>query len=184
MAKPVETTRLPVCDTVLFEKLEDYESIAADCGFLIEGNPNKDLWYLKKRFFDFPGYEYELYGLKEEGDIKALFALRVNPVGDSTVLRLVDYWGSKEDFAKIGGTIDKLLKQYNAEYCDMYCIGLSEDAVKAGGFTLRERGSETVIPNYLNPPVDFNTDYFYFTSDAQGFRMFKADGDQDRPNLG
>ena len=66
----------------------------------------------------------------------------------------------------------------------MYCTGLSDASVNAGGFTLRERGSETVIPNYLNPPVDFNTDYFYFTSDASGFRMFKADGDQDRPNLG
>ena len=113
-----------------------------------------------------------------------MFVLRVNPVGENTVLRLVDYWGSEEDFAKVGGTIDALLQQYDAEYCDMYCTGLSEDSVNAGGFTLRERGSETVIPNYLNPPVDFNTDYFYFTSDAQGFRMFKADGDQDRPNLG
>ncbi len=184
VAKPELTERLPVCSDVCFERLTDYDSIAAAADFLAGVNPRKDLWYLRKRFFSFPGYTYELYGLKENGRIKALFVLRVNPVGDETVLRLVDYWGSEEDFTKIGGTIDMLLNQYGAEYCDMYCVGLSEEAVKLGGFTLRERGSKTVIPNYLNPPVEFNTDYFYFTSDAKDFRMFKADGDQDRPNLG
>ena len=184
LAKLENTIRLPVCDDILYEKLGCFEEIAQNCGFLKGENPRKDLWYLKKRFFDFPGYQYELYGMKEDGLITALFALRVNPVGSETVLRLVDYWGSAENFEKIGGTIDVLLTQYDAEYCDMYCVGIPLESVKIAGFTLRERDSATVIPNYLNPPVEFNTDYFYFTSEASGFRMFKADGDQDRPNLG
>ena len=28
-----------------------------------------------------------------------------------------------------------------------------------------------------------NTEYCYFTSDPDGFMLFKADGDQDRPNI-
>ena len=29
-----------------------------------------------------------------------------------------------------------------------------------------------------------NIDYYFFTSDTENFVMFKADGDQDRKNLG
>ncbi len=184
VAKVGEWHRPSVEAEVLYERISSLEELETQLMLPTEGHPRKDLWYLKKRFFEFPGYAYEIYGLKRDGKITALAVLRANPVGESTVLRLVDYCGSEDDFAKIGGTLDALLRQYDAEYIDMYCVGLKEKAVKAGGFTLRERGSETVIPNYLNPLVDFNTDYFYFTSDAEGFRMFKADGDQDRPNLG
>ena len=28
-----------------------------------------------------------------------------------------------------------------------------------------------------------NTEYYYFTNQPDGFVLFKADGDQDRPNL-
>lgn len=184
VAKPAAKQRLSVDTDIHYEKINSFEELAASFAIPAESYPRKDLWYLKKRFYDFPGYTYELYGLKRAGKIEALAVVRLNPVSESSVLRLVDYWGSEADFAKLGGTLDALLLQYDAEYIDMYCAGLSEECVNAAGFTLREHGSATIIPNYLNPPVDFNTDYFYFTSDAQNFRMFKADGDQDRPNLG
>lgn len=184
IAKPENTDRIAVDDCVYYEKINSFHELENCFEFLEDTSPRKDLWYLKRRYFDFPGYNYELYGLKAEGQIKAIVVLRVNPVGSVNVLRLVDFLGTEDAFAKTGGLLDSLLIQYDAEYIDMYNYGLSADTVKAAGFTLRERGSKTVIPNYLNPPVDFNTDYFFFTSDAKGFRMFKADGDQDRPNLG
>ena len=61
----------------------------------------------------------------------------------------------------------------------MYSFGVKgEDA----GFVKRY-GDENIIPNYLNPLLQKNIDYYFFTTDRQGFTMFKADGDQDRPNL-
>ena len=33
------------------------------------------------------------------------------------------------------------------------------------------------------PPLYENTDYYFFTSALANFTMFKADGDQDKPNL-
>ena len=36
-------------------------------------------------------------------------------------------------------------------------------------------------PNYLTAVQ--NTEYYYFTNQPDGFVLFKADGDQDRPNL-
>ncbi len=184
VAKPADPARLPVDSAVQYVRIPDLETLVQKADFPMGGNPHKDLWHLRRRYFDFPGYGYQLYGLKRDGKIKAMFALRVNPVGQTNVLRLVDYLGSDDDFALVGGTIDALLQQYGAEYVDCYCVGMPAKVMAKAGFSLRERGSDTVIPNYLNPPTDFNTDYFYFTTDAESFRMFKADGDQDRPNLG
>ena len=39
------------------------------------------------------------------------------------------------------------------------------------------------LKNYLTPPVHENTEYYYFTNKPESFVLFKADGDQDRPNL-
>ena len=51
------------------------------------------------------------------------------------------------------------------------------------GFTERVEGDGCIIPNYLTPPVHENTEYYYFTNKPESFVLFKADGDQDRPNL-
>ena len=47
----------------------------------------------------------------------------------------------------------------------------------------RVEGDGCIIPNYLTPPVHENTEYYYFTNKPESFVLFKADGDQDRPNL-
>lgn len=182
VACPETAQPLPVNSELCYVKL-DWEEIEKDFEVPV-ACPQKDFWYLKHRYQDFPGYEYEFYGLKEGRRILSLLVVRVNPVEDATVLRIVDFLGSEQHFSRLGGTLDFLLKKYQAEYIDCYCAGISEGALQAAGLSLRKRGSKTILPNYLNPPVNHNTDYFYFTSDAENFRMFKADGDQDRPNLG
>ncbi len=50
-------------------------------------------------------------------------------------------------------------------------------------FTERVEGDGCIIPNHLTPPLHENTEYYYFTNKPENFVMFKADGDQDRPNL-
>lgn len=182
LAQPENLQRPEVDRTVYYRRVSSFAELCACAELPSVSLPQKDLWYVQRRFFQFPGYAYELYGLYEKGRIRALLAVRPNPVNDRCVLRIVDYWGTEEDFGRVGGTIEALLEQYRAEYADLYCTGLSQQALTQAGFTLREHGSRTVIPNYLNPPVACNTDYFYFTSDPTDFRMFRADGDQDRPN--
>ena len=49
---------------------------------------------------------------------------------------------------------------------------------------LRTADDTNIIPNYLNPLLQENIDYCFFTSSTDKFMMFKADGDQDRMNLG
>ena len=40
-----------------------------------------------------------------------------------------------------------------------------------------------ILLMYVTPPVHENTEYYYFTNKPESFVLFKADGDQDRPNL-
>ena len=62
-------------------------------------------------------------------------------------------------------------------------FGIPADVWLAAGFTERIEGDGCIIPNYLTPPLHENTEYYYFTNKPENFVMFKADGDQDRPNL-
>ena len=57
------------------------------------------------------------------------------------------------------------------------------DKVRAAGFAERAPDDANTIPNYLTPPLYENTEYYFFTSDPAHFTLFKADGDQDRPNI-
>ena len=66
---------------------------------------------------------------------------------------------------------------------DCYNAGIAPEVWAAAGFCERREGDGTVIPNYLTPPLRENTEYYYFTNQPEQFVLFKADGDQDRPNL-
>ena len=53
----------------------------------------------------------------------------------------------------------------------------------ATGCSERKEGDANSLPNYRQPPLFENTEYYYFTSDPDRFVLFKADVAQDRPNL-
>lgn len=169
-----------IADTQLVE-MESIESVKA--AFVIpEGmKPQKDYWYINKRYFEYPHYDYKVYILYSKNIPVSLVVFRVNESEEGYVLRLVDYIGTKENFYLLSGYADRLMAEFDCEYCDMYCWGV--DGTDAG-FVLRDENDTNIIPNYLNTLWQKNIDYFFFTSDPDGFMMFKADGDQDRKNLG
>ena len=155
-------------------QVENAFAIPAHC------RPRKDYWYIDKRYFKYPHYEYKVFAVHSDNTVPALVVFRVNESDEGYVLRLVDYIGDKSDFGLLSGFVDELMEKYDCEYCDMYSWGVNgEDA----GFVLRV-ADENIIPNYLNTLLQKNIDYFFFTSDTENFMMFKADGDQDRKNLG
>ncbi|MEG1782904.1 MAG: hypothetical protein RR253_06615, partial [Oscillospiraceae bacterium] len=165
---------------VWLKQFFDIEEVKADFHIPQGLKPQKDYWYIEKRYFKYPHYKYNLFGVYNGEDCLSLVVFRVNEGCEGNVLRLVDFIGAPANFCLLNGFIDDLILQYDCEYCDMYSFGV--DGVCAG-FTQRI-GEEVIIPNYLDPLWKKNIDYFFFTSDKDGFTMFKADGDQDRKNLG
>ena len=105
---------------------------------------------------------------------------RVVEAAGAKVLRIVDYIG---DETLISGTndffTDRLLED-DLEYVDFYEYGLTRDYILQAGFSDRYE-SENIIPQYFDPFEQRNVDMWSFYC-TEGTRIFKADGDQDRPN--
>lgn len=148
-------------------------------------NPCKDLWYITRRYYAYPRQDYDVYGVVLPGQSTpaVLLCTRTIQAAGTAVLRLADVIGPPQVLPQAGAAIDRLMRAAGAEYADLYCTGVDAALLRRAGFAEREEGSPDIIPNYLDPPLYENTDYYYFTSRPEGFIMFKADGDQDRPHI-
>ncbi len=162
------------------------ESALAASGFVppAQANPYKDLWYIARRYYAFPRQSYEVYAAAPPGEAPfGLLCTRIVPAAGATVLRIADYIGPAARLPELGAAIQSLMDAAGAEYAECYCAGISPQTMRAAGFAQRSEGSADVVPNYLSPPLWQNTEYYYFTSRPGHFTLFRADGDQDRPNI-
>lgn len=186
LCRPASCERLPVGGDLTLDKVSTTVRLAGLGMPPSSHTPQKDLWYITRRYFAFPHLSYDVWSISEKGRLLAYLVTRTvasGEQGEIPVLRIVDYIGEDAVLPRIGAAVDKLLAKTGAEYADCYCAGIPAEVFAAMGFTERKPGDGAIIPNYLTPPLYDNTEYFYFTSKPEGFVMFKADGDQDRPNL-
>lgn len=187
IARVAHKTILPASGAAVLRRLPTQDELLL-CGYTPDEarRPYKDLWYLARRYYRYPFQKYDVWGVLQGGAqtaVTALLVTRCIPVNGTCVLRVVDYTGAPDTFAALGTAIDRLMAECGAEYADCYCAGVPAGAVAAAGFCVRDERDGNILPNYLTPPLYENTDYYYFTWEPRGFTMFKADGDQDRPNL-
>lgn len=143
--------------------------------------PYKEEWYVRKRYFEHPIYEYRVFGVGEkDGSCEMFFVLRHEPCNGGIALRLVDVVGNIEYIKYVTGYLDELMAETNAEYVDIYEVGVLKDNLLEAGW-LPVESSGNIIPNYFAPYVQENIDIFYSTTN-EDIVLFKADGDQDRPS--
>lgn len=173
-------TILPIQPGKALTEITNLNATYAPCESRV---PYKDIWYLQRRYFDYPYFKYDVWRLDENGKTDALLITRTVDVNGVKVLRIVDYTGDPLNFAGFGFGIERLIKEQNAEYADMYCYGIASEIMNKAGFCERAENSTNIIPNYLTPLLQENTEYYFFTDNDNKFTMFKADGDQDRPNI-
>ncbi len=143
--------------------------------------PYKDSWYINKRYFNHPIYSYKLLGIQKETITDTVLVCRSIEQNNSKVLRIVDVLGDCEQIAYIGNALQKLLEEEEYEYIDIYERGISSDILEAAGLLERTEEDQNIIPNYFEPFVQKNVDIYYHVK-SDDIYIFKADGDQDRPN--
>lgn len=186
LCRPVQAEILPVNGDLALEPVSDTDTLISLGLPPCHHTPAKDLWYLSRRYFLFPHLLYRVWCVRENNALLAYLVTRTVASGENgniSVLRIVDYIGQDETLPRLGASIDRLLHAENAEYAECYNAGIPASIWAATGFRERLENDGNVIPNYLTPPLYENTEYYYFTNRIEGFTMFKADGDQDRPNL-
>lgn len=145
----------------------------------------KNRKYFNKRYFLHPIYKYEVYAAYLKDEIVGLAVTRIQSYNESKIIRIVDFIGDEKCFGSLGVFFSELIKKEGYEYADLYCFGLDRDILyKAGFFRIDHSGEDLIIPNYFAPFVQQNVPIYFFadTQKIEKLRLFKADGDQDRPN--
>ena len=186
LAKPLRYILPPVQRDLGLEKVEDAADLIPLGMPATPHTPVKDTWYLRRRYFRYPYFHYDVWAARENGKLLAYVVTRAvtaEETGCVPVVRLVDFIGEDAVLPRLGGALDAVLNRAGGEYMDCYNAGIPAEVWQAAGFTERLEGDGSVIPNYLTPPLLENTEYYYFTNKPENFVLFKADGDQDRPNL-
>lgn len=166
------TKIVPIKDADSLKKIFNFSVCEQDV-------PYKNDWYVERRYFNHPIYNYEVYGLADKDKVRALLVIRRQECNGATAIRIVDYIGEHKLFGGINSFCKELLQE--AEYIDMYCYGFDEEYILEAGFVERTEENHNIIPNYFSPYECVNVD-IYVDSSSDGCIFFKADGDQDRPN--
>lgn len=154
-----------------------------DSNIFHQTKPNKDISYFQWRYFEHPIFQYELFAIESFKKISCIFVLREVTHGEAKVLRIVDIIGDESEMEKVGIKIIDMLISRGGEYIDCLAFGLKLNSMEKAGFTLKSSQTKTVIPEYFSPFERKNIKTYMFTNTLDNFRMFKADGDQDRPNI-
>lgn len=146
--------------------------------------PYKDEWYVEKKFFCNPRRKYKVFGISRninDTQIKGFVVTRECHYKGATALRILDFYGKQELFAKIGAAFHEILLLNQYEYVDFYTLGFNEKYIESAGFRKREENCCNIIPNYFEPFERENVD-IWVQYDNENTVFFKADGDQDRCN--
>ena len=77
----------------------------------------------------------------------------------------------------------ELLHNNGYEYIDFCQFGVDDSIMKKAGFLLKNEIEGLIVPAYFEPFEQSNVALNFFTTQKEYFRAFKADGDQDRPNI-
>tara|TARA_B100000686_G_C16775394_1_gene968079 strand:- start:457 stop:1473 length:1017 start_codon:yes stop_codon:yes gene_type:complete len=148
--------------------------------------PSKSDTYIVNRFMNHPIYKYHVYAITDADQVLAICVIRPVSQDRSIVLRFVDFMGTNEVFALLGQFVHSLLDEYEAEYLDFYSHGIPIEYIEKAGFLNRQEYDDLIIPNYFEPFERKNVDLRYayeITESQEDVRLFKSDGDQDRPSI-
>lgn len=147
--------------------------------------PQKDLTYISKRYFRHPIYNYRVHGIYNNGKLCTLLVTRTVNIVTATALRLVDIIGNELLLPWVTHALNDIIESENMEYLDLVSYGLNERLLERACFSKLDLSSdEIIIPNYFQPFTQKNISINFFVDGKipTNLRIFKADGDQDRPS--
>lgn len=153
-----------------------------DLNEIYKDYPRRSPAYIKHRYYEHPYFEYKIWGILYNREVKSAIVMREEEWMGARVLRIVDFFGRDSDLSYVGKEFDRLLQIGEYEYIDFYCYGIEDKILENAGFTKRSETDSNIIPNYFDPFVQENVEIYFYTWFLQGIHVYRGFGDQDRPN--
>ena len=137
--------------------------------------------YFNKRYFKHPYYKYHIFVKAKNAN--SILVFRIIKANGGSFIRIMDFLGDEKEFKELTNyLINKMLKEKH-EYIDIYEVGIEDEILENSGFIERIEKDSNIIPNYFEPFIQKNIEIYYMSNCNSKFRMFKGDGDQDRPSI-
>jgi hypothetical protein len=148
-----------------------------------QATPQKTPMYFGHRFLDHPFYRYRVFLISCAGN-QGLIATRVAIHRNAAALRIVDFSGDINVLAQSGSAFHRLMQEESAEYADFWHCGLPDGVLEAAGFEYLDPDGPVTAPNYFEPFLAKNGRILCAVKSktTAPILVFRADGDQDRPN--
>lgn len=177
-----------VLDTLSLEEMpyDEYKSISENDEVFNEYSQYKSKEYYINRFIKHPTYKYYFIAIKDDEKAKAIIIARKCGDGKYNCLRIVDFIGKIGYLSAVRNQLQDYLNRNEYEYIDFVEVGLVDEELKRAGFINRKKYENVIVPNYFEPFLKENVDLDYaFKTVVNDSKLvfFKADADQDRPNV-
>lgn len=175
-------------DTLILKKMtvDEYKDLPETSELFKEYSEYKSKTYYINRFIEHPIYHYDLLAINAPEETKAVLIVRECGDGIHNCLRIVDFIGQIKYLSAIRNQLQDYLYNNNYEYIDFVEVGLDGKELLEAGFIDRKAYDNVIVPNYFEPFLKENIDLDYaFKTVVPDSKMvfFKADADQDRPNV-
>jgi len=146
-------------------------------------DPFKSKIYYINRYEKHPYFQYMFFGLYKNGNLMAIYILRLIEINNASCLRVIDYIGDMNSMILSKPYFEELLVEFNAEYIDFLVVGWENEIFRKAGF-FEVFKTKTIIPNYFSPFIKENIkiNYIHKGSSLDIPVIYKGDVDQDRPN--
>lgn len=172
--------------TLKYLSKEEYEYLGAQDNFFEAVDIYKSKKFFVNRYYNHPIYKYDFLAVRHHEKLLAILIGRECGNNMSICFRIVDFIGDIGCLGHIKRNLQSLMLQKNYEYIDFMTAGFTAEIIKNSGFINRTADSRTIIPNFFEPfsKENIDLDFAYKTINQDyRFAVFKADADQDRPNL-
>lgn len=149
--------------------------------------PAKSWGYVAERFLLHPWYRYQVRAVQRDGETVAVVVWRVVEAAGARALRIVDIIGDPDWLRDSRGALQREVIDGDAEYIDLVQWGVDEHVLIDGGFVSTATTPGLVLPNYFSPfearNVEIELAYKVLDGSEPPVQLYRADSDQDRPNL-
>lgn len=173
-------------DTAILAPLTADHSEAIDT--IAQGPGLAKSWaYLQNRYMAHPYYDYTLRGIFEGDTLQAIIVWRKVVANGGALLRIVDVIGPPDGLTLVTGALRAATRDAGADYIDLMHSGVDTMALRSAGFVSPVDHGDLTLPNFFAPFVASNVTiklaWRDFETPGRHVTLFRADSDQDRPNL-